>query len=102
MGLNEQIRHGLSELENAERSLKPMLVDVGAKAGKLLDSAMGIEQSWSGSYCGYHSELYYGNFERPPVGERFSPEWGGLYGIPAGYRPRAPEEVQARVEALVV
>lgn len=34
-----------------------------------------IKNSWSGSCFGYHSRLYYGNFEKPPRDEQFSVEW---------------------------
>lgn len=59
-----------------------------------------IAESWSGSSMGYHSELYYRNFERPPMGAEFSPEWGGINGIPAGWQKRSPDEVKERIEKL--
>jgi len=49
---------------------------------------------------GYHSELYYRNFERPPLGAEFSPEWGGINGIPAGWQKRSSDEVKAHIEKL--
>jgi len=33
-------------------------------------------KSWSGSCLGYHSRVYYKNFEPVPPGARFSMEWG--------------------------
>ena len=35
-----------------------------------------IGKSWSGSWLGYHSRVYYENFNTPPPGARFSQEWG--------------------------
>lgn len=35
-----------------------------------------FEASWSGSQIGYHANVYYKNFQTPPSGHRFSPEWG--------------------------
>lgn len=32
--------------------------------------------SASGSWAGYHSRIYYGEFQRPARGDRFSTEWG--------------------------
>jgi hypothetical protein len=49
---------------------------------------------------GYHAELYYRNFEPPPLEATFSPEWGGINGIPSGWQKRSADEVKARVEKL--
>jgi hypothetical protein len=35
-----------------------------------------VSKSWSQSWLGYHSRVYYQNFEPPPTGARFSVEWG--------------------------
>lgn len=43
---------------------------------RLKDSAEKIEESWSGSWLGYQSCVYYKNFIKPPRGARFSLEWG--------------------------
>lgn len=47
-----------------------------------------------------HGNLYYGRFEEPPLGKRFSVEWGGIRGIPDGWRDRKPEEVKAAIAKL--
>lgn len=36
------------------------------------------DKSWSGSWLGYHSCVYYDQFQPVPPGARFSQEWGGL------------------------
>lgn len=35
-----------------------------------------ISKSFSGSWLGYHSKVYYRNFDSPPPGHHFSREWG--------------------------
>ena len=35
-----------------------------------------IGKSWSGSWLGYHSRVYYADFQHPPPGAVFSQEWG--------------------------
>lgn len=70
------------------------------KSQRLLQESAAMERSWSGSDLGYHHELYYGAFATPPLDRRFSIEWGGVRGIPDGWRPRSPEEVRARIEQL--
>ncbi len=42
----------------------------------LENSANIAGKSWSGSWLGYHSRVYYGDFEPIPPGARFSIEWG--------------------------
>ncbi|CAG36778.1 hypothetical protein [Desulfotalea psychrophila] len=42
----------------------------------LIDSATAVGKSWSGSWLGYHSRVYYTAFETPPPGAVFSAEWG--------------------------
>jgi len=42
----------------------------------LIDAAERIGRSWSGSWLGYHSRVYYEGLADPPPGARFSQEWG--------------------------
>jgi predicted nucleotide-binding protein len=35
-----------------------------------------IGKAWSGSWLGYHANVYYENLEPPPPGAHFSQEWG--------------------------
>jgi hypothetical protein len=43
---------------------------------KLEDVANNVGKSWSGSWLGYHANIYYNNLEVPPAGAHFSQEWG--------------------------
>lgn len=43
---------------------------------KLQDAANKVGKAWSGSWLGYHSRVYYRDFQPPPPGARFSQEWG--------------------------
>jgi len=49
---------------------------------KLLEIIDSIEESWSGSWIGFHANLYYGDFNKPEWHERFNSEWGSLNAIP--------------------
>ncbi|MDP1720763.1 MAG: TIGR02391 family protein [Candidatus Nanopelagicaceae bacterium] len=60
-----------------------------------------IERSWSGSFAGWHGSMYFRNFDTPNVDQRFSGDWGNIYGIPDGWVVRQPEEVQVAIEALI-
>jgi predicted nucleotide-binding protein len=90
----------LAEIRKQEDSLNSDIGRVHDEAERLLSSARKIGESWSGSNLGYHGELFYGDFQKPPFGQRFSVEWGGLNGIPPGWKARTPEEVKLRIEEL--
>lgn len=52
----------------------------------LTEAATSIGKSWSGSWFGYHSRVYYENFEAPPPGAVFSQEWGLMDSLSMGSR----------------
>ncbi|CAC9985268.1 hypothetical protein BPUTSESOX_1065 [uncultured Gammaproteobacteria bacterium] len=65
-----------SELFKIANTLNPFVECDSDEANALIKSATKIAKSWSGSWLGYHSRVYYKNFETPPVGAVFSQEWG--------------------------
>jgi hypothetical protein len=88
------------KVKAVEEKLSSKLSALLSTGEKLTDAASNVEESWSGSALGYHSELHYGIFERPPLQARFDPEWGGIHGLPAGWESRTPDEVKERIEQL--
>jgi hypothetical protein len=50
--------------------------DVVEPLRRLLASAEAVGRAWSCSPVGYHSRVYYTDFQKPPPGARFSKEWG--------------------------
>jgi len=55
-------------------------------AEALIEAASEIGKSWSGSWLGYHSRIYYENFQTPPPGAAFSQEWGLMDSFSMGSR----------------
>ena len=53
------------------------------KLDALDQAAEKIGKSWSGSWLGYHSCIYYQDFMSPPPGDHFSQEWGFM-NVPIG------------------
>src|SRR5208282_4934066 len=51
----------------------------------LKDAANEVGKSWSGSWLGYHSRIYYAGFKPSPPGAHFSQEWGFMntFSIPS-------------------
>jgi hypothetical protein len=90
----------LQEVKDHESRVKQQTPKITSRAEKWIEAGQIIVQSWSGSYAGYHSELYFYNFERPPLNLRFSPEWGGSHGIPNGWDVRSHDDVKARMWQL--
>jgi hypothetical protein len=83
-----------------QETLCPELAGVKESCDAITKATQKIAGSWSGSWMGYHTELYYRDFEPPPLGATFSPEWGGLDGIPPGWQKRSADEVKGRIEKL--
>jgi len=65
---------------------------------KLEDSANRVGKAWSGSWLGYHANIYYNNLQVPPPGLHFSQEWGmedvfGDYGTKGAWREYQSDEI---------
>lgn len=74
---------------------------IANSATKLFDGSRIIEDSWSGSFAGWHATMYFGDFNKPPVQKRFNGEWGGIHGIPVGWDEKSTEAVTAQLETLI-
>lgn len=65
-----------------------------------------VSRSFSGSWLGYHSRVYYTNFQPPPPGAHFSQEWGlrntftGM-GSQGDWQEYDFEDVKAHILSLV-
>lgn len=68
-----------------------------------MEATNNVAQTWSGSWIGYHSNLYYKDFQKPNMHEMFNIEWGGasrIYGIAPGWQERENDEVVNYIEAI--
>lgn len=90
----------LAKVKELQETLSPELAQIEKSSLAVNKATQRIAPSWSGSWMGYHSELYYRDFAPPPLENRFSPEWGGINGIPPGWQKRSPDEVKERIEKL--
>jgi len=64
------------ELFNIAKELEPYIKYESKEIEKLIKSVEEIGKSWSGSWIGYQSRVYYNGFIVPPPGKSFSKEWG--------------------------
>ena len=63
-----------NEIENlATLSLEP---EISEPLDRLKQAAEDAGKAWSGSWIGYHANVYYTNLQIPPPGKHFNPEWG--------------------------
>lgn len=76
------------------------LEKISATSRKLQEICRKIEQTWSGSFVGWHGRMYFRDFQIPSIHEKFSGEWGGINGIPDGWEEKRPEEVLIKIEKL--
>lgn len=90
----------LSKIQQQQESNAQMLSQIRADAKALTEAARRVEASSSGSNFGYHSELYYRDFETPPAGHRFNVEWGCVNGPQPGWGSKIPEQVKERIEHI--
>lgn len=79
--------------------------DVAEPLRALTDAVRTVGRSFSGSWLGYHSRVYYANFASPPPGAHFSQEWGlmdtlGSLGSSGDWREYEAEVVKGHVLAL--
>lgn len=91
----ENIKALIEKLNQETSSRISTLID---KSEKLIKSCNKIDESWSGSFVGYHGQLYFKNFEKPRHEERFSGEWGGIHGLPHGWEKKEAEKVKKEIE----
>ena len=90
----------LRKVKGLQETLSLDLARVEKLSAAVNKAANHVAASWSGSWMGYHSEMYYRDFVPPPLENSFSPEWGGINGIPPGWQKRSAEEMKARIENL--
>ncbi|MDH6607323.1 hypothetical protein M2164_002958 [Streptomyces sp. SAI-208] len=94
----------LSSLETAlsdgRAALSGSVNKVTKAVPHLLEATDIVGRSFSGSWIGYHSRFYFGEFEKYPWDQSFDSEWGRLHGIPEGWKERQPEEVQEAILRL--
>ncbi|GHO59232.1 TIGR02391 family protein [Ktedonobacter robiniae] len=93
-----QLEEIIADFKNNHSAL---IEEIAINREKMMLACEMIKDSWSGSWFGYHSKLYYGNFSKPPRDERFSIEWGGIYTFSPEWRERSSKEVKTKLRQLV-
>lgn len=71
----------------------------------LEDAANDVSKAWSGSWLGYHANIYYAEFKAPPPGAHFSQEWGFVQtmaseGTTGDWREYSSDQVEKAIFVL--
>ncbi|NIK02810.1 TIR domain-containing protein [Xanthomonas cannabis] len=74
MAAHEEIFQIILQLNTAAAELERN--EIKESIGALDLAVRTVSRSFSGSWLGYHSRVYYENFKTPPPGAHFSQEWG--------------------------
>lgn len=69
MSISKDLFRLANELNEFEKLETP-------EVDSLIEIANKLNNSWSGSWLGYHSRVYYEGFQTPPLSAAFSQEWG--------------------------
>jgi hypothetical protein len=87
----------------AKRAVAAAIAAVMAPLDALDTAANQIERSFSGSWLGYHSRVYYAGLKPVPPGAHFSQEWGTeeLFGSSMGSRGDWEEFDYQQVKAYI-
>src|SRR4029079_13272341 len=88
----------LERLRAAELEVEQFVRQGMADGERLRDSCRRVGESSSSSWCGWHSRMFYSNWEAPPVAETWNAEWGGLQRFSSAWRERSQEVVQSEIE----
>ncbi len=100
--VKESLRNILGNLklkiEKYSNSIAPFIKDYIKDLNKLSDIINKIEESWSGSWIGFHSNLYYKGYKKPKWDESFDSEWGSLHGIPECWEEKSYEDISLYID----
>jgi hypothetical protein len=92
---------GLLAGVQAHREKHEALAESVERSSKLLiDAAQTVAKSSTGSWFGWHADMYYGDFEEPPLEHMFSVEWGAYRGLPEGWQQKRKQEIEKKIEGL--
>lgn len=101
MGENGSLRDVetlLASLEETRHDVTRDIDDGLRRGGQLREASRVVGYSSSASWLGWHSRMYYGDYEGPPVVESWDPEWGGIHSFSDHWRERSQADVQEAVE----
>lgn len=98
----------VAELRSIHDQLRSVLDAAGTPSvadslSSLDSSATEVQKAWSGSWLGYHSRVYYRNFQPPPAGANFSSEWGleevwGINGTTGNWEEYTADHIRSTIE----
>lgn len=95
MDYENDINTSVEKLENLLQDYKPELEPIAKNIISICDK---VEESWSGSWIGYHANLYFAGYQAPPRNKMFNIEWGGLHGYDPGWQSKSLNDMWTYVQ----
>lgn len=86
------------KIEEFSNSIAPSIKSYRDDLNKLSKITTKIGESWSGSWIGFHSNLYYRRYKKPKWNESFDSEWGSINGIPASWEEKSYDEISSFID----
>lgn len=89
------------DIESFDNTYSSKFADLIFFADKLSRACGILEQAWSGSFVGWHGRMYFQDFEKPSIHQRFNGEWGGIHGIPDGWEEKDAKQVSQKISEII-
>lgn len=98
--LIEQLDLVNNEISNFKDRYYTFLQNKSEELKKLIEIASNLDESWSQSWIGFHSNLYFEDFQTPPplLEFKFNSEWGSINGIPRYWIEKKYDDIVNYVE----
>lgn len=90
----ENLKLKIGEFSNA---ITPSIKSYREDLKKLDEIIIKIGESWSGSWIGFHSNLYYKGFKKPKWNESFDSEWGSIHRIPEYWEEKSYDDISSYI-----
>lgn len=86
-------------VQEFDNSIMPSIMTYKDDIKKLSEVIAKIEESWSGSWIGFHANLYYRDYKKPKWDESFNSEWGSINGIPKSWEEKNYDDISSFINA---
>lgn len=88
-----------SKIDEFKNSITPTIKNYKNDLNGLVQIVSKIEESSSGSWIGFHANLYYKGYNKPKWNESFNSEWGSINRIPPSWQEKNYDEISSFVDS---
>ncbi|WP_201259462.1 hypothetical protein [Paenibacillus sp. LC231] len=96
--MHNDILNKLRTKLNEIKELNSFVFAYNEYLNKIRDIVSELDESSSGSWIGFHANLYYEGFKKPPTWQHnFDSEWGAINGIPPYWKEKSYKDIEKYV-----